>query len=364
VPHLAALEGDREMVALFCEKANADLLLRSLSLEDVRGHTPLLAALQAKQWQVLLDLLKRGGVPSAHRVDIDGRTLLHWAVVDNQAKAVQTLVSELGADMEARDPSGFTPLRLALRERSWDAARVLVDLGAKVRNKPFTSGLGFLTTAVKYAAPRDLLQKLVDRGAEIEAKDVRGWTPLFYATARGNNDALAALLDLGADPTVTDKMGHSALDVAIRRHRRPIIETLIRREDIECSQRGIDRAMGMAVTKGWWSLMDDIIGRGADVASKIHGARGWTPLMYAALRGQLEVASKLVEHGADVLAKNRRGRRARHFALEGGHKDTAKFLLKLEQEALERKKRNSWRKDVKKYSNTWERVSQYGWRGF
>ncbi|CAK0794157.1 unnamed protein product, partial [Prorocentrum cordatum] len=71
-------------------------------------------------------------------------------------------------------------------------------------------------------APADLLERMVELGANLEETDAYGWTPLFHAVAHGSEENLAQLLELGASASATDRRGLTALDIAIRAKRRDL----------------------------------------------------------------------------------------------------------------------------------------------
>lgn len=71
-----------------------------------------------------------------------------------------------------------------------------------------------LNTALDDAVARDQLDEviaLLDRGAELDATDPLGWTPLMNAAWIGSVDIVNYLIDRGADPEVRDPDGFTAL---------------------------------------------------------------------------------------------------------------------------------------------------------
>lgn len=50
----------------------------------------------------------------------------------------------------------------------------------------------------------DIVKLLIDRGAEIQARDINGCTPLHYSATNGHTDSALVLLDSGADPNETN----------------------------------------------------------------------------------------------------------------------------------------------------------------
>jgi ankyrin repeat protein len=72
----------------------------------------------------------------------------------------------------------------------------------------------------------DILKALITAGADVNAKDNLGWTPLIRAAVGGNAEGVTALLGAGADKNVTDFFGRSALQVAQGRNHQDVITAL------------------------------------------------------------------------------------------------------------------------------------------
>ena len=63
---------------------------------------------------------------------------------------------------------------------------------------------------------KNVMQLLLDRGAELNAVDQDGWTPLHGATLHGHKDVVQLLLERGADPNIATRPGrHTALSIAL-----------------------------------------------------------------------------------------------------------------------------------------------------
>ena len=68
---------------------------------------------------------------------------------------------------------------------------------------------------------------LVKAGADINARDNRGTTPLMKAAATGNLEAAQALVDAGADVNAMNSDGKTAITLAAEKMPNPVIQYLI-----------------------------------------------------------------------------------------------------------------------------------------
>ena len=127
----------------------------------------------------------------------------------------------------------------------------------------FTMGSKTLHYAVDVARV-DLARDLIQRGADLEAKDERGYSPLILAAFKGRTAVLRILLEGGADAKAQDKHGNSALMFA--------------------AQGGDLEAVKL------------LLAAGADIGAR--GQNGYTALQIAKLCSQPEVAHFLAARGA------------------------------------------------------------------
>ena len=161
------------------------------------------------------------------------RRPLHLAIVKEQIAALQTLL-ELGADVEATDAAGLTPLDQAALQGQRAMADVLLEKGARVRlaaavflgrhedvARALDEDPGCLkpggrwgTLIVRAAAhvPSHVLETLIAHGADVNVRDdedtaidqTRGFTALHAAAWEGHTAAAAVLLAHGADPRIRE----------------------------------------------------------------------------------------------------------------------------------------------------------------
>lgn len=114
---------------------------------------------------------------------------------------IQLLVEAGGADVNAVDGCGDWPLKKAVASNDVGLVNWLLDHAAKVDLT--STGETALHAAVR-ADAREAIQLLLVKGANPNAQDVDGWTPLFGACSR---EAVHLLLESGADPKLTDQAG-------------------------------------------------------------------------------------------------------------------------------------------------------------
>ena len=100
-------------------------------------------------------------------------------VKEADAATVQAAI-DAGADLEARDEYGLTPLMIAASDNE----------------------------------NAEVVQALLDAGADLEVRVENGWTPLMFAARSNENpEVVQLLLDAGADATATNKDGENAWDL-------------------------------------------------------------------------------------------------------------------------------------------------------
>jgi ankyrin repeat protein len=144
------------------------------------------------------------------------------------------------------------------------------------------------------AGRTDLINTLVEVGADINKPAVLGWTPLMFAAAEGHPETVSALLEAGADVNATNGPGRTALM--------------------------------FAASYGFVAIVKDLLAHRADPNIVPKDSTGWTALIAAAHKGHIDVVSVLLGHGADVSIKDKDGKTALLWAEAQGHADVAQVL--------------------------------------
>lgn len=141
------------------------------------------------------------------------RATLYDAAVFNDRAAVERLLASNPASVNQGDAAGFTPLHGVAGEEHTAMARLLIARGANV-NAANHEG----TTPLHLAAYPEMAKLLVEAGAAIEARDHGGNTPLHSATEHPEmHDVMAQLLKMGANANAANKAGQTPLDAALAR---------------------------------------------------------------------------------------------------------------------------------------------------
>jgi hypothetical protein len=136
-----------------------------------------------------------------------------WA---DDPKAVKAIIKS-GVDVDILDPDGRTALmECAGREDKFNYLCLLVDAGADV-NASDIEGWTPLHFAARAQIPKTV-EYLLKHGALPNPQDSHGNTPLFRAvgTSRGRSDVITLLRNAGADPFIENNYGNSPIDLARR----------------------------------------------------------------------------------------------------------------------------------------------------
>jgi len=149
---------------------------------------------------------------------------LFQSVFQGKLNEVEVLVGK-GADVNATDQKGHTPLIFAATNGHTPVVKFLVGAGSQLDS---TDGSG--QTALMYACKRSFNETaafLIDSGADVnvQSKKTRV-TALMLAAVWNNVELTEMLLKSGADPNLTDLMGRTAKALAKAKGNSAIVELL------------------------------------------------------------------------------------------------------------------------------------------
>ncbi|KAL8785693.1 MAG: hypothetical protein Q9195_008539 [Heterodermia aff. obscurata] len=155
--------------------------------------------------------------------DSRGRTPLHWAVLCNDAVAVETLL-EFEADPNITDSSGYAAIDFA---RSSLTCKLLLDAKAQVRPNPRKKNRCALHYAVIGGAAAEVIDLLIDAGVDVNVTDIDGETPLINAIFWGRIEMARRLIERGADVNAANISSHESPVHFVANFDRPDLLSLI-----------------------------------------------------------------------------------------------------------------------------------------
>jgi ankyrin repeat protein len=151
-----------------------------------------------------------------------GETVLMIALREKSAKVFELLLKHPDIKLETHATNGDTAIMIASFLGDLNAVNQLLTAGARVSQPGWT--------ALHYASAAghvELMSLFLKKGALVNALSPNKTTSLMMAVSSGKKEAIQVLLDGGADATLINEMGLSALDFSIQLEQREI-ERLLR----------------------------------------------------------------------------------------------------------------------------------------
>lgn len=327
-----------------------------IKASDGIGNTPLHYASEWKFNNSVAILLEKGANPNTQNAN--GETPLFYAVKSNSVATISILL-EKGASKDIRDFLGNTALHYSVTTDQQDAAKKLILSGIDINAKNL-AGQTALAEAVS-SGKVAMISTLLDNGADINASDATGKTVLMNAIKGGNKDIVALLLKRGASPLMQEMYGRNAYHEAAESKNIEIIEMVRLAGGMPLSRdaHGVT-PFSLVMNNDEKALKEIIIKRvlgdnsnlvDSDGNNPLHIAvenriiannfsillnqnypidarnrKGITPLAMAVKSNQYELASQLLENGADPYILDNSGECALTFALKNNYKILEKIV--------------------------------------
>jgi ankyrin repeat protein len=218
----------------------------------------------------------------------DGMTALHWAARFDDLAMADRLISA-GARVAAANRVGVTPLQIAAINGSAPMINRLLKAGANPNAPLNAEGDTVLMVAARNGTP-DAVRALLDGGAAVNARENwGGTTALMWAVSEGHLAAAKVLVERGAD-------------VNARSHYVPA-----------ANGRGFEGRLP--------------VNAGADQKVEEYASGWFTPLMFAARQGDLEMTRFLLQSGAGINELAGDGKNALAVAIFNGNYSVASLLV-------------------------------------
>lgn len=297
--------------------------------------------------------IKRGTAINAK--DPSGNTPLLNATGGKQQNIAEYLISK-GADLNAANNDGITICHSCIINDTPTIFKKIMDSGAKFDVPDAKFGAQPIHYAA-YLGKIEYLKILVTRGADINARNKSDETPLYKAIENNHEDIAIYLIEHKADPNIITKNNKTPLVLAVDLSLIKIINMLVVSADdvnigkaillaIEKNKPDImkilingaktitygDIVLRWACEKNNINLVQILINKEVSVNSKSNSEK--TALQICAEKGYLEIARLLIDAGADVNAVFIPWARigdtaytALIYAIDAGHVDLVKLLL-------------------------------------
>ncbi len=344
---------------------------------NATGETPLILATRIGNSDMVRLLLNLGAQVDCREVQANAWTALHFAADEGHAECAEALLAH-GAEVNARDKSGRTPLMWVAFRSSAPTTRLLIDHGADVLAKADDGPTALLQAA--WLADEDVIRILLEHGAGEDAEELRrafhacftdnnlDKAPLLIeagakvglaeaillkdnaliqqllsattdqaelnralcaAAVRGGADLVGAVLEHGAKVNCECRYG-GPLNEALRNlwESDPVFDVLLDAGANVNSrdQNGQTAFAGQCIGPPDLELLRRMLALGADVNAADSG--GWTPLIRTSWLKEYKAVRFLLACGADVHIADEEGRTALILAAEAGSARVARLLLK------------------------------------
>ena len=215
----------------------------------------------------------------------DGMTALHWAVQRDDLEMVDILI-RAGADAKAVNRTGATAMYLACTNGNAAIIEKLLAAGVDA-NGPITAEKETPLMLAAFTGNVNAVKTLLDHGAEINAQQARGQTALMWAASESHASVVKFLVDRGADVKATSVAANPGKKMTA----------------LLFSARQGDLASAKILVEG-----------GANVDDAM--ADGTTAMLLAILNGHHQLATYLLEKGANPNLTDGSGRPPLFAAIE------------------------------------------------
>ncbi|XP_059398460.1 poly [ADP-ribose] polymerase tankyrase-1-like isoform X1 [Carassius carassius] len=233
---------------------------------------------------------------------------------------VKRLVDSVNVNSKDMAGRKSTPLHFAAGFGRKDVVEHLLQTGANVHARD-DGGLIPLHNACSFGHA-EVVSLLLCQGADPNARDNWNYTPLHEAAIKGKIDVCIVLLQHNADPNIRNTDGKSALDLADPSAKAVLTGEYKKDELLEAARSGNEEKLMALLTPL------NVNCHASDGRKSTSQKMLSTPLHLAAGYNRVRIVQLLLQHGADVHAKDKGGLVPLHNACSYGHYEVTELLLK------------------------------------
>ena len=225
----------------------------NIGVKDNYGRSMLLLSASSGSFAQVKYFFEKG--LSVNDKDRVGSSAIFYAIGDSAEKRnILEFLIEHGVDPSLKGKSGISPLMIASLDAVESQARLLIDHGAAVNDSDLMK-----STPLHWALRRDPVKRglqdsvatiklLLAKGAQVNAVDSEGKTPLSVAAHNPSSQVIEILLENGAQANIKDKHGWTAIMYAADWNQTAVIKVLARR-GADLNLRNSDGNTALSIAK-------------------------------------------------------------------------------------------------------------------
>ncbi len=259
--------------------------------------------------------------------DQNQKTPLHLALESGHADIAKYLIGQ-GADINLKDKDKAAPLHNAAYLGNLEIVDILLKKGAVSLNEGNFRGQTPLHFACERGHP-EVANRLLDAGADMEARDMIGRTPLMTTGISKNIRIAKDLIKRGADINAVVKRGpatYTTITIAARYGFKDLVDLLVDK-DASISKDTLEPTLTFAVQMGHPRLFEYVLKNGVDLA--VVREKDPSFVFDVATGGSVEIMKALLDHSFDVDQKDKDGWTPLHIAAVEGKIEMIEFLISM-----------------------------------